>query len=623
MENDIDIIIVGGGHAGCEAANASVKLGLSCLLLTGNKNEISKMSCNPAIGGLAKGHIVREIDALGGLMAKITDKTGIQFRMLNLSKGAAVWGPRAQVDKNYYSGYASEYLASLNGLLIIEEIVNKVLVKNNCVIGVGTLSGKEYFSKSVIITCGTFLNGLIHIGEKKINGGRINENNVIGLTKSINSFGILSARLKTGTPARIIKDSVDFSCLQEQKGDDIPSPFSFSTEKITQQQVSCFLTRTTQETHDLIKKNFHLSPMASGFIKSKGPRYCPSIETKIINFPEKETHPLFVEPEGRDHPNIYLNGFSNCFPEEFQLRLLQTIPGLDNCKISKPAYAIEYDYFPPIQLKNTLESKKITNLFFAGQVNGTSGYEEAAAQGLMAGINAALKIKGKDPFILKRSEAYIGVLIDDLVTKGTDEPYRMFTSRAEFRLILRQDNADERLMTKGYNLGLVDKETYNRCNEKIKKVYFCLEEFKKMHIEKEILNPYLEKNSLPNVKNNISLFSLLKRPEFSLDILKKDFSLNFDLGYFDLKRVEVMIKYEGYLIKQKEFIRDFELMEEKDIPQDFDYNSVHNLSTEAKEKLTFIMPSTLGQASRISGVSPADIQTLMIFIKHGRHKKQH
>src|SRR3989339_189478 len=557
--NNYNVIVIGGGHAGCESINVLNRITKNCLLITHNRNFLCKMSCNPAIGGLAKGHIVKEIDALGGIMGRFADKYGIQFRMLNKSKGPAVWGPRAQIDKNMYCENISKYINKLQNITVVEDDVIDIIVSKNKVSGVKTLSGHIFSCNAIIISSGTFLNSIIHIGGKTFPCGRINENNSIGLSENLNKYGITIKRLKTGTPPRIKKESINYSELQEQCGDDKPQCFSFFSTQHPLNLASCYLTHTNEKTHLLIRENFHLSPMASGQIKATGPRYCPSMETKLIFFPEKKSHQLFIEPEGLNDPNIYLNGFSNCLPEEIQLLALKTIHGLEDAIISQPAYAIEYDFFPPTQLHNNLESKIIGNLFFAGQVNGTSGYEEAAAQGLIAGINAAHKILDKPSFILKRSEAYIGVLIDDLVLKGTDEPYRMFTSRSEFRLLLRQDNADERLVEKGYDLGLIDKINFNILNERL-------------------------------------FFS-------------------FDYSVEELQRIETLIKYEGYLKKQEAFVSEFNKHEEFYIPENLDFSTIKNLSNEAVEKLSKIKPKTVGQASRISGVNPSDIFILMVFLK--------
>ncbi|OGJ89860.1 MAG: tRNA uridine-5-carboxymethylaminomethyl(34) synthesis enzyme MnmG [Candidatus Raymondbacteria bacterium RifOxyC12_full_50_8] len=617
----VDVVVIGGGHAGCEAAYASFMLGLKVVFISSDSNSFGKMSCNPAIGGLAKGHIVREIDALGGLMGKFADKYGIQFRMLNMSKGPAVWGPRAQIDKDDYSKNLSLYFQKIKDITIIEDTVIEIVIKNKIIIGVKTIKGNYYRAKTVILSGGTFLNGYIHIGREKFHSGRIGESAVHGLTKSLTQAGIISKRLKTGTPARIKKESVNYSVLTRQEGDIEPKPFSYSSGKIDIDQVPCYITRTTKQTHDYIRKNFHHSPMASGEILSIGPRYCPSIETKLKNFKDKESHQLFIEPEGRIHPNIYLNGFSNCLPREIQDKAVRTIPGLEDAVIDIPAYAIEYDFFPPTQLKNSLESKIVDNLFFAGQVNGTSGYEEAAAQGLMAGINAWKKINKLAPFILKRSEAYIGVLIDDLITKGTDEPYRMFTSRAEFRLLLRQDNADERLMKKGFDLGLVEKHVYESAVQKWKRIYSGIESFKKEPVKKEDANPFLRSMNKSPLKENTNLFSFLKRPEINWSFIQelKDFSTRFSNE--ELLRIEILIKYDGYIKKQQEEVESFDAIENIKIPEGIEYSTVPGLTNEAVEKLTFFKPSVLGQAGRISGINPSDVHVLHIFLKYKYGKK--
>lgn len=618
MFQEYDVIVVGAGHAGCEAAAAAANMGSKVLLATMNMNTIAQMSCNPAMGGLAKGQIVREIDALGGYSGIVTDKTMIQFRMLNRSKGPAMWSPRAQSDR---MRFAEEWRLTLEGIENVDfwqEMVTGIIVKDGMVKGVRTSLGIEIPSKSVVLTNGTFLNGIIHIGEKTFGGGRSGEKAATGITEQLVSLGFESGRMKTGTPPRVDGRSLDYTRMEEQKGDEEPSKFSYldSTNSLKKQR-SCYITYTSPEVHEALQTGFDRSPMFNGRIKGLGPRYCPSIEDKINRFSERDRHQIFVEPEGWDTVEVYVNGFSTSLPEDVQFKAITKIAGFENAKMFRPGYAIEYDFFPPTQLKLTLETKLISNLYFAGQINGTTGYEEAACQGLMSGINAHLKVHEKEPLILKRSEAYIGVLIDDLINKGTDEPYRMFTSRAEYRLLLRQDNADLRLTPLSYELGLANEQRYQKAVTKMHQTSQLVNDLKQKKFKQQILNPKLsDLNSAP-VKDKSSLHQLIKRPDLSIrDVMGFTEDEVFISKYSTeiLEQAEILIKYETYIEREKQNSEKMVSLENHQINPDFDYDKIIALSSEAREKLLQIKPSTLGQASRISGVSPSDVSILMVYM---------
>lgn len=618
MFKEYDIIVVGAGHAGCEAAAAAANLGSSVLLVTMNMETIAQMSCNPAMGGVAKGQIVREIDAMGGYSGIISDKTTLQFRMLNLSKGPAMWSPRAQNDRKRFAEEWRLALERTPNVDFWQEMVSGLLVKNNTVVGVKTALGVEIKAKAVVLTNGTFLNGIIHIGEKKFGGGRTGEKAATGITEQLIALGFEAGRMKTGTPPRVDGRSLNYSLMEEQWGDENPGRFSYTNVERPSEQRCCWITYTNTNVHETLKEGFEKSPMFTGRIKGLGPRYCPSIEDKINRFAERERHQIFVEPEGLNTCEIYVNGFSTSLPEDVQYKALTQIPGFENAKMFRPGYAIEYDYFPPTQLSLTLETKLISNLFFAGQINGTTGYEEAASQGFIAGINAHQKINDQHELIMKRSESYIGVLIDDLVTKGTEEPYRMFTSRAEHRLLLRQDNADIRLSPIAHQLGLIDDERLAIVNDKIKNSDDIVAFTKKQGIEMGEANELLTSLGTNPLNQNVKIFNVLSRPQVGINDLRAvSKSFNELLNKYDketIEQAEIKIKYESYFEKENEIVNKMQKMEDKSINPDFDYNKLISLSKEAREKLLKIKPRTLGQASRISGVSPSDISVLMVHI---------